>query len=320
MHLEPSSKFAAVFLSRCDVDSRLPEEEELRPGVWVSRGLGIEIGDHWRTWLGSIAADEVRQAGLGIYVTATSTTSEVVDGENAALTQRVNDLFNGLLLQGVPRFERGCVVHGAYHGGAVQVRGYSAVDEHYRTAGMDFTVGMAEVQRALTISDQLRHIQNAQPDNWARLLRGIRTLLLANRQSNTVGDRLHQLVRSTESVIKPRTGTSRNDFAHRGQTIALNNQGARNALLQLYDLRSAVEHLHMPTDVLPAGRTREENRRLVDRCTVQADSLARHALLSILESPALMGTFQSDDQIDAFWKQEFDDRVRLWGRRLDILQ
>ncbi len=104
--------------------------------------------------------------------------------------------------------------------------------------------------------------------------------------------------------MKPRIGGSRNDFAHRGQTQALNNADTREVLLQLYDLRSYVEHLNVPTDALPPGGTEHQRRELVNRRTRQADTLARFTFLRILESSALLDAFRTDDQIDAFWQTE----------------
>ena len=186
-HVALSAKFGAFFLSECEVNPDLPPEEEIEAGLWVSRRLGIDIAEHWRTWLGSLATDGMTEGGLSVYVTAPSAHPDINDGENVALQQRANDLFNGLLLQGVPRIERGFVVHGANLNGDIHIRGYSPMEHHYQTAGLDFMVGMAEVRRAVALAQRIREIEGSQT-NWKRLIRGIRTLLLANRQSNEVGE------------------------------------------------------------------------------------------------------------------------------------
>ena len=167
MQVESNAKFGAFFLSRCAVRADVPEEEGLRAGMWLTRRLGFEIADHWRTWLGSLIADEMREAGFGMYVTVPSASPDVVDGENAALEQRANDLFNGLLFQGVPRFERGFVAHGVNRNGTIEIRGFSPLEHHYRTAGIDFVIGAAEVRRTVTLAERLRHVENSRPD-WGR--------------------------------------------------------------------------------------------------------------------------------------------------------
>jgi len=56
----------------------------------------------------------------------------------------------------------------------------------------------------------------------------------------------------------------------------------------------------------------------VNRGTRQIDVLARAALLRVMQSDALMDAFRSDATIDAFWRMGDDERVGLWGQRLDI--
>ena len=99
------------------------------------RRLGIDIAEHWRTWLGSLATDGMTKGGLSVYVTTPSAHPDINDGENVALEQRANDLFNGLLLQGVPRIERGFVVHGANLNGDIHIRGYSPMELWHRLVG-----------------------------------------------------------------------------------------------------------------------------------------------------------------------------------------
>src|SRR5215470_2329797 len=65
------------------------------------------------------------------------------------------------------------------------------------------------------------------------------------------GDRLHEFARGLEALVKPPIGNTRTLFAHRiGQTIATPSPETRATLLQLFDLRSYVEHMHSPLDAL----------------------------------------------------------------------
>jgi len=121
-----------------------------------------------------------------------------------------------------------------------------------------------------------------------------------------------------EALIKPGIGKSRNHFTHRGQTLAVPNAQTRDVLLELYDLRSAVEHQNIPHDVLPGG-TEAQRIALVSHRTRQADALARFSLLRVLEADVLFNTFRTDAQIDNFWGFQDHVRVSLWGTRLDIV-
>jgi hypothetical protein len=103
MHISPSAKFAAFFLSRCAASDDMPhepEETDSVEGVWVGQQLSIEAASHWREWLGSLTFDEMKEDGLAVYVTAPAEHPEILDGENQALLQRVNDILHGLALQG----------------------------------------------------------------------------------------------------------------------------------------------------------------------------------------------------------------------------
>lgn len=324
MRIERGVKFGLFFLSRCELLPDVPQDdEEIAPGVWVNRRLGFDMAAYWGEWLGSLAIEGLAHDGLALYVTMPSERPETSDGENVALQQRVNDILNGILLQGVPAIDRGLVGHGANADGQVRLRSYSPVGRHYFTTGIPpLVISLEQIRTALRLADRLRSMlaefeEDRVRGHWERLLRAWRILLAANRTENTLGDRLHQFVRVTEALIKPSKGNSRNDFAHRGQTFAEANATARAVLLQLYDLRSAVEHMNVPHEVLP-GDTQEERISLVTHRTRQADVLARFSLQRVLETDSLLQTFRADAGIDAFWLLQDHERVQQWRHRLDL--
>src|SRR5207249_7679539 len=84
---------------------------------------------------------------------------------------------------------------------------------------------------------------------WLR--RGLKVLFDGTLMPNKDGDRLHQFVRAVEALVKPEPEKTRNQFAHRiSQTFTLANDETRAILLQLFDLRSYVEHMHWVIDAL----------------------------------------------------------------------
>src|SRR5437899_1106302 len=176
--------------------------------------------------------------------------------------------------------------------------------------------GVDELRRAAGLIDRLRGVDTGGAD-WGRLRRGLKVLFDGTLMPNKDGDRLHQFVRAVEALVKPEPEKTRNQFAHRiSQTFTLANDETRAILLQLFDLRSYVEHMHWVIDALEG----EEAGRIatVNRGTRQIDVLARAALLRVMQSDALMDAFRSDATIDAFWRMGDDERVGLWGQRLDI--
>lgn len=318
MHVDVNSKFAAVFMSRCAVGQQLPDEIDLGAGVRAGGKVAVDMG-HWSEWLGSLAMDELREDGLLIYVTAPAEHPAILDGENVALGRRLDDVLNGLLMQGVPSFMRGFILNGANVGGEIQVRQHSGMRHVEATWESErFVVGMSQLTNAVGLARQLREIQDASDAKWARLVRGVRTLLKANREDNAHGGRLHQFVRALEGLIKPRIAKSGGDFAHRAQTFAVASGETREILVQMFSIRSHVEHLHAALDAVLPGATEAERIALVNRRTRQADALARFSLCKVLEFAQLYDTFSSDERIDGFWALQDGERRAIWGDRLDV--
>jgi hypothetical protein len=179
-----------------------------------------------------------------------------------------------------------------------------------------FRPGVDELQRAARLIDRLRSVDTGGAD-WGRVRRGLKVLFDGTLMPNKDGDRLHQFVRAVEALVKPEPGKTRTQFADRiSQTFTLANGETRATLLQLFDVRSHVEHMHWVVDALEG----EERARIatVNRGTRQIDVLARAVLLRVMQSDALMDAFRSDATIDAFWRMGDVERVGVWGQRLDI--
>ena len=117
--------------------------------------------------------------------------------------------------------------------------------------------------------------------------------------------------------MKPEIAKTRSQFAHRiSQTFTGPDEETRETLLQIFDLRSSVEHMHDILDVLEgdnATRVAFANRR-----TRQIDVLARVAMCRVLEDDALFEMFRLEAGIDAFWGLADADRAAAWGERLDL--
>jgi hypothetical protein len=132
------------------------------------------------------------------------------------------------------------------------------------------------------------------------------------------GDRLHQFARALEALLLPEIGNTRNQFAHRiDQTFTKANQDTREALLQIFDLRSHVEHVHLAIEALKGEQ--KDRINTANRRTRQVDVLARIALARVLENETLFEMFKTDAGIQDFWKLDDASRTALWGTRLDLM-
>ena len=303
MRIAPGEKFACFAFTFYGVADDVPEELQIGPRLWAVRKLDLEL-------------DALRDANFALYTTMPSSKPKSLDEENQPV-ETLNHFLYGILLQGVPAYGRGFSLTGADVAGEINVRQCSDLRDYRPSFGMPpFRLGVDELRRAAGLIDRLRGVDTGGAD-WGRLRRGLKVLFDGTLMPNKDGDRLHQFVRAVEALVKPEPEKTRNQFAHRiSQTFTLANDETRAILLQLFDLRSYVEHMHWVIDALEG----EEAGRIatVNRGTRQIDVLARAALLRVMQSDALMDAFRSDATIDAFWRMGDDERVGLWGQRLDI--
>ncbi len=303
MRIAPGEKFACFAFTFYGVADNVPEELQLGPRLWAVRKLDLEL-------------DALRDANFALYTTMPSSKPKSLDEENQ-LVETLNHFLYGILLQSVPAYGRGFSLTGADVAGEINVRQCSDLKDYRPSFGLPpFRLGVDELRRAAGLIDRLRGVDTGGAD-WGRLRRGLKVLFDGTLMPNKDGDRLHQFVRAVEALVKPEPEKTRNQFAHRiSQTFTLANDETRAILLQLFDLRSYVEHMHWVIDALEG----EEAGRIatVNRGTRQIDVLARAALLRVMQSDALMDAFRSDATIDAFWRMGDDERVGLWGQRLDI--
>jgi hypothetical protein len=85
----------------------------------------------------------------------------------------------------------------------------------------------------------------------------------------------------------------------------------------MYDIRSAVVHLHDPTKLLPHVGARGRGILLLKRC-IQAEALARFCLARLPQRPQAYPFFQDDQTLENFWKLDASKRGELWGAPLDL--
>jgi hypothetical protein len=316
MKIAPNEKFACFVLTRCWMQDGVPEELQLGPAMWASRTPDLKMAEHWPKWLGSITMDELNEASLAIYTTMPSEQPKILDGENQELLTRLNYVLYGLILQGVPVYLKGFSFNGANVDGDVQVRQFSELKPYQPTYELpELRPGVDELQTAVAFAARLREVNEGKA-NWQRLRRGLKVLFEGSTISDG-GERLHHFVRALEALLKPEIGNTKNQFAHRiDQTFTAANAETRETLLQIFDLRSHVEHMHPVLDALvgdDAMRIATANRR-----TRQVDVLARLALRRVLGSDALLNSFKTEAGVDGFWALPDAARVAAWGNRLDL--
>ena len=79
--IPPESKYALLSVS-LPVDQELPARLNLGKGISATRGIGFDIPDHWKDWIGSLATDEIRGSALCLWTIAPSERPSILDEEN----------------------------------------------------------------------------------------------------------------------------------------------------------------------------------------------------------------------------------------------
>jgi len=313
--IDVDEKFSCFAFDQFSTRDDLVNELVLDAHFWVLRAFPLAFEEFWHDWLGSLQIRAVRGSNLVLLVTAPSASPDILDHENQELTQELNHFLHGLLLQGVPWYEKGFSVTGANVRGEIQIRQFGDLKGFHPTWGFaGLQVGRDEIDRAVSLASRLRQVYRPYPD-WSRLARGLSTLLRGSEETEGP-DRLHQFVRAFEALIRPEISRTRRQFIYRAQTFATPGPAAGAALGEIFDIRSHVEHLHSPLDALSG--TDDERTALALRRTRQIDRLCRFALVRVLESDELFEQFRTDAGIDAFWALRDHERRRMVGNQIDL--
>jgi hypothetical protein len=291
------------------------DDVQLRERVWASSGLPVAPKEHWEKWIGTLAFDSLRRS-LVLTVTAKQPKPGIVFLE--ALRRQLYRLQYALNLLGICGYDEAFYIAGANEKGTAEVRQFGRIRRtFYRSRDMPSTpFGLDELRRAVPLSERMEIIDK-EGASWRRFRRGIDSLNDGLTERSLQDSRIHQFVRVLEGLILPEQGKSTKQFVHRCQTFALASEDTKVALEQAYNIRSQVEHLHNALDVLPGSSVEEKEQTLYHRAR-QMDHLARFALARVLESDALLDIFRQDSSIEAFWKKPDDERLKIWGTRLDL--
>lgn len=290
MNIPSGHKFGCLAYSGFALDALAPDIH-LGPRLGCATSLGFDVEE--AKGLGSI--------NFALYTTLPSQTLDVVDEQNSELPRPVQALLYGLLLQGSPASDAGCVLTGANIDGRVMVQSFSALPAFRPAHDMPlYRPHERHLRRAVTLAKRLRLAADGGQD-WARLGRGLEALATGS-QAPEDGERLHQFVRVLDAVLPPEAGDGRQFAECIDQTFVRPGDEARTTLAEICGL----------------GRHGEPPAETIHRRARQADALARFVLLRIFDSEALFNTFKSDAAVESFWKMTDVARGMMWGARLDL--
>jgi hypothetical protein len=310
-------KFALLAVENIYAD--LPDgDHQLSDGTLVLKSIPIDLETNWARWIGSLRADQIRNANLVLLRALDSKNPTIAgDDEQALLTSHVVKLFSMLQLEGVPEYAESDVLAGSVLDEGPIIRHMGRLPMFRHTKGyVRQPVSLARLETAAALRQVLEQIEAMFPSKFPRFIRGLNALK-NGLQEQTGQERLHEFVRSLEALVLPAIGSTRSQFAHRCQTFAIANATAKTILEEAYDMRSDAEHLQDWRRALHAYPQDEREDVALHR-TRQMERLATFAYSQILQDKTLRAHFEDDISQETFWNLTEGPRKTTWGKHLDL--
>jgi len=315
--LTNGEKFAVLAITNIGTD--VLASEVLSDTTAIAPGFPVDLIDEfWQRSLGTIAVEELRRCNLLLIRRAPSQNPDLLDNEHEQLAKRAVEVFWLLQLSGVPYYEGAVILKGSVANDRVNVRA------HENLSGHQFVTSNGARNARVTL-DGLRQAAEratvwramlANPGVHGRFKRGL-NVLLEGLQEHFGQERLHAFVRALESLILPRIGETRRQFASRCQTFAIASPASQSVLEECFDMRSVVEHMNDPASCLTAYPAAQHEAVALRRVR-QIEALARFTYERVLSTPDLRLHFESDATIGDFWRLPSNQRQPLWGIQFDV--
>ncbi|HSO73742.1 MAG TPA: hypothetical protein VLU47_02810, partial [Blastocatellia bacterium] len=118
-------------------------------------------------------------------------------------------------------------------------------------------------------------------------------------------------------VVKPDIGRTTSQFIHRGQFFAGRSEVDRVLLREIFEMRSASEHLNSLKDLLDEPNPHDREKLIALR-VFQSEILAGAIYRHLLTDADLLRSFRDDEGISMVWGKRDDELVRMWGAPLDL--
>ena len=240
--IDDGEKYAVVGLT-VKVDGHIPSGT-IASDLWVLADTTFNTPPYWREWLGSIRAREVEDCNLFLLSKLASSTPDVLDAENQKLQQRVGKFYVGLLLASTfAPAHKPVMLPGSRRVGEIDIRQQQDFDSPIPCLFRTYPPVVSEdIRLAAQLGEKLGALAAAPPPGgpW-RLFRTLRIYREA-RTTADILDRLHQYCRCIDGLILPDAGKTRRQFKSRTELFI----GPRHhdMMGEIYDVRSAVEHLN----------------------------------------------------------------------------
>lgn len=305
--LSPGDKYTALCLN-LSLDGTV---QSGRVGdIDVIAGTPIPLDDDWKSWLGTVASEELASADLLMVAKIPSKTPGVLDRESQQLLHIANTTFSGLVLAGrwAPAHSP-VMVTGGREGDVVSVRQHSTLDPPVPCVAVPYPdVSMAQISQGIQLAAGIRAISASKLNggHW-RLFHTLHIYIKARANPDLV-ERVHQFSRCIDGLILPSAGNTKSQFKSRTELFI--GPQHHDLMGGIYDIRSADEHLN---DAAILERFNRDVRMDILQKEIVVETIARSVLAKIIGVPALWPHFANTDGLAAFWALQPAERAAIWG-------
>jgi hypothetical protein len=312
--IEDGEKYGLVGLT-IKLDGHLPPGK-ISPNLWVLADTKFNVPSSWREWLGSIRVEEVEECNLFLLSKIASRAPDILDAENQIVQQRAWGFYVGLLLASTfSPAHRPILLTGSRRGAEIGIRQQQNLDSPIPGVITPYpSIVPGDIRTAACLAENLETFARAPlaGGHW-RLFRMLSVYTEA-RSIGQIVDRIHQYCRCIDGLILPAVGRTRQQFKSRTEIFV--GPGHHDFMGELYDVRSAVEHLH-------ENRYLESFDRALRLDLVKKEAIveyvAREALARIIGDRGLWPHFANTPALERFWELMPAERRKVWGDSIDPL-
>lgn len=310
--VDESEKYALVGLS-VNVEKDVPQGL-VAPGLWVASENQLQVPSHWKEWLGTIHVEEIEAANLFLLSKIKSKNPEVLDSENQSLQHLVSLFYVGLLLSS--RFataHKPIMLTGARQNGEMDFRQQGDFNIPTPSELKPFpALSAVDIETGARIADKIKRIEAASLPGGRWRFSRVLHLYQATRTVSDVLERLHQYSRCIDGLILPSVGETKRHFKSRTELFI--GPKHHDLMGDIYDVRSAVEHLHENRYL--ENFNRDVRLELLKNEAI-VEYIARTVISRIIENPVLWPHFANTTSLGAFWALPEAERRRIWGEPFD---
>lgn len=339
----PNEDFACIVFSEFQVSGcRFPADFFSSPvlmgrNIWISNRPPFTIDQEWKRWMGEIFSNRIEN-GIGSFVLTAfaenpSETSEI-------LLNRINLVLWGFaIVIGIPTFMSADTVYGHIQENTSVQSGISigfGLTHLYPTppflprSGRGFLpneITQDELHQAIQFATYMEKIEQTIEQERSKLgipinqsftslfvrPKGGFLALQSGMTSSFMPERLHQFARAIESFV-PAKVRGRTDFARYLKDLLVHDANNEKTLLQIYDLRSAQEHIR-PFDKRALQDETDPDSVAWQR-TRQAEGFAREMFKRFFSETDHLSHFRDESALESFWSN--GDVMHAWGSPFDL--